>query len=478
MQQKLVTVERLKAVIRAYDIRGLVPESLSEEEAYLLGVILTTSFKNQNSKLVVVIGMDNRKSSEFLKKALIEGLISVGAEILDLGLIPTPLLYHAVLTNATNSLGIMITASHNPENYNGFKIVWQNLILDGEALITLLNNYCQKFITTKKSKAKTAHLNYLDWILEKSGLLNLQEKVAGKILWDCNFGATQGIIKALQTRISFLESEIINMNDFIIGDPDPGKKERIIEIKAELINKQYDLAFCFDGDGDRLLVVTKEGKILRGDKLLLLYAKYFQVDWLQSKIIVDIKTSPVIVRELIKLGYEVFIERTGHSFIKKAMKEKNAIIGGEISGHLFFNCNNYPYDDAILAALFLLKIYITNKEIFYSLLQSLPIFPAIYDVKLPYFKPLQVDLITKLVAQKENTILLTIDGVKFIDEQGSWLIRKSNTEETIILCIEGYSEQYFLQKVNQVKKILLGLGLDKELLNLIDNEIAFDKSCY
>jgi phosphomannomutase len=470
MYKKLLTIERLRSVIRAYDIRGRVPDSLSTEEAYLLGVVLSSYFESLDVKLKVVIGMDNRLSSKSLKRALIEGLISNKVEIIDLGLIMTPQLYHAALTDSTHKLGIMVTASHNPPDYNGFKIVWQGEILDGQALKELL----EKFAMTSYQASSA----YFDWLMNQSRLDKYQPQQDIKIIWDCNYGATQAIIQLIQSRI-VPDSIVVGLGDYILQDPNPSNQERIDFILQKLIAEKCDFAFCFDGDGDRLLMITKSGKILRGDQILLLLCKYFYREWSGQVVVVDIKTSPQVVKTLTQLGYKVVLEKTGHSFIKQTMLAEKAQIGGEVSGHIFFTYNNYPYDDALLAALLLLEMFLQDQEVFQSLLEEAMIFPSLYDFKIVCQESLKMDYLARIIQviqDEDREMAFYLDGIKYIDDEGSWLLRASNTEEAIILCLEGYSQEFFLSKLEDVKKVFYKAGLQGLFPEVLDKKNHFDNS--
>jgi phosphomannomutase len=314
--------------------------------------------------------------------------------------------------------------------------------------------------------------------MSASRLDKYQPKNGIKIIWDCNYGATQAIIKLIQSRI-VPDSIVVGLGDYILQDPNPANTERIDFILQKLIAENCDFAFCFDGDGDRILMITKSGKILRGDQILLLLCKYFYREWAGQVVVLDIKTSPQIVKNLTQLGYKVVIEKTGHSFIKNTMLAKKAQIGGEVSGHLFFNYNNYPYDDALLAALLLLEIFLQDQEVFQFLLEEAMVFPALYDFKILCQDNLKTDYLTKIikVIQEEGReMALYLDGIKYIDDEGSWLLRASNTEEAIILCLEGYSQEYFLSKLEDVKKVFYKAGLASLLPKVLDKKNHFDNS--
>jgi phosphomannomutase len=212
----------------------------------------------------------------------------------------------------------------------------------------------------------------------------------------------------------------------------------------------YDIAFCFDGDGDRLLIVNHDKKVLRGDKILLILAEYYARNVGDHKSIVDIKTSNKVINHMKNLGFEIFVQKTGHSFIKQMMCQKQATIGGEVSGHIFFKfieCDgNYiAYDDALLAACYLLKILLSEPEFIRQVIDSISETICEYDLKVYCDRDIQQLLIASLRDDLVNRELsfIDIDGVKYESDTGWWLVRQSNTEDALIICIEGNTRENF-----------------------------------
>lgn len=436
------SILRLKNIVRAYDIRGTVPDRLDENDAYVLGVLLGKYFLKIVPDLFIVIGMDNRTTSFRLNNAILAGFNSIGLAVKQLGIVSTSGLYYEAFVSDfdINTLGIMVTASHNPAQYNGFKIVFNSKIVDGEALLKIIDEYDIE----NNNKFKN---DYLDYLLNRSGLDNLAKSSDINILWDCNNGATQQLIGELTSRLTN-KNTIINCNKYINSIPDPTNTCNINRIKN--LVKDYDMAFCFDGDGDRLLVVNSDGKVLRGDKILLILAEYFARNVGNYKIVVDIKTSNSVVRHMQKLGFEVFIQKTGHSFIKRMMCEKQALLGGEVSGHIFFKFieldgNYVSYDDALLAASYLLKIKLSEPHFIQEIIDNIPATICEYDLKIYCHRDVQQLLIKQLKDElsKQQLSFIDIDGVKYENDSGWWLIRQSNTEDALIICIEGQTMEAF-----------------------------------
>ncbi len=438
------SISRLKQVIRAYDIRGTVPDRLDEKDAFVIGVILASHFKRPAQDLLVVVGCDNRSSSFNITNCLIGGLSFCNVSIKLLGVVPTPNLYYETFISdlKVNTLGIIVTASHNPPQYNGFKILFNSKIIDGPALLKIIDQYNYYDYNWDKTD------NYIDYILNRTGLDKLPEDVSDlNILWDCNNGATQDVISKIVSSLPN-KNTIINCSKHIITNPDPTDDNNITRIKQTV--SDYDFGLCFDGDGDRLLVITNDGKVLRGDKILLILAEYFARNVGKKQCIVDIKTSRTIIDKLEKIDFQVFVEKTGHSFIKTKMSEKEALIGGEVSGHLFFKFleldgNYIAYDDAILAACYLIKILLSERDFFHNVLEKIPPVICKYDLKVHCHRDIQQLIIAQLKRElnEKKLYFIDIDGIKYQDDKGWWLVRQSNTEEAIIICIEGDTVEKF-----------------------------------
>lgn len=436
------SIIRLKNIVRAYDIRGIVPDNLDDHDGFVLGYLLGKHFSKIAIDLFVVVGMDNRTTSFNLNNAIVAGFSACELRVKQLGVVSTSALYYEAFVSDfdRNTLGIMVTASHNPAQYNGFKIVFNSKIVDGSALLTIINEYDTKSENKKNN-------DYLDYLCNRSGLDTLKNASDIRILWDCNNGATQQVIRELVTRLPNYNT-IIGCNTYIGDIPDPTDKSNIDRVK-NLVNT-YDMAFCFDGDGDRLLIINHDGRVLRGDKILLILAEYYARNVGQHQAVVDIKTSNSVINHIQKLGFNVFVQKTGHSFIKQMMCQKQATLGGEISGHIFFKFieldgNFIAYDDALLAACYLLQIMLMEPEFIGNVINNILEMICEYDLKVYCDRTIQELLLehikNDLIDRKLSFI--DIDGIKYESATGWWLIRQSNTEDALIICIEGNTMEDF-----------------------------------
>ncbi len=443
----------------------------------------------------VIIARDNRETSELLARALQNGFRVINGEcslqIIDIGVVPTPVMYyHGCVRCSDNTLGVIVTASHNPKEYNGFKIILNGAILSGIVLKNIVDAYITSLVQdssiyNRQMQHQVAihnndlwYLNnnlyiecYAQYILQQSGLKNNHIDTNVNILWDCNNGATTCVINQIVKSITSTQHTIINTAIVIDDQPDPTLRYNIKRLEDMVTTSAYDIAFGFDGDGDRLVVITKYGNALRGDELLFILAYCIKHNNPQynslNNVIVDIKTSPLIISLLRRVGFSVCISKTGHSFMKTMMLEKKAVIGGEVSGHFFFplprsDMKYIAYDDAILAACYLLHILLCNKEIFYDALALIPQAVGEYDVRIPCDRTLQQKVIAKIKMNlmAQHVAFNDIDGIKYEDDDGWWLVRSSNTEGTLVVCIEGYNNT----KYTKVKEMLCKMLAEFELV--------------
>ncbi len=445
-----------KSIFRAYDIRGIVGETLSVTDAHFIGYNFAKRVKKKFNSLNIIVGYDGRLSSPILEKNLIQGLLNAGANVTRIGVCTSPMLYFASERLRADG-AIMITGSHNPSNYNGFKILTKEGSYFGKEILTLLKTNIDKHLLGK--------LHYFDisnsYVSELVNRISFDKKNLS-VVWDSGNGSTGNILKKLVKHIPG-KHFMINSNvdgTFPSHHPDPTEEKNLIDIKKSIKKNKADIGIAFDGDGDRIGVLDAEGNFISGDKLLLVYA----IDILKkkpgSKIIADVKASNIIFETINNLGGEAIMCKTGHSLIKAKMKETKALLAGEMSGHIFIADDYYGFDDALYASVRLLNIISQgfNIEKFLNKFKNLYSTPEIKVFCEDNLKFKVIDLIKK-IAHKKYKDVSYIDGIRVNVSHGWWLIRASNTQPAIIVRCEANSKKNLINLTNEVKIILSKFNL-------------------
>ena len=337
------------SILRAYDIRGIIGESLSVKDALVIGKVFASEIKDRYGTCNIVVGYDGRLSSPILEESLVEGLIYSGASVTRIGMGPSPMLYYA--SSVLKSDGaIMITGSHNPSNYNGFKLLDKKGSIFGKDITNLGNR--AKLANWYKSRGRETFYSIKDSYVKKIvSSLNLKNKNIS-VAWDAGNGSSGEIISKI---IKFIPGRHILINGKVDGTfpshhPDPTIPKNLSDLIKTVKKNKLDLGIGFDGDGDRLGVVDGEGNIIFGDQLLYIYSEDLLKKHPKASIIADVKASQVLFNKIKSLGGIPIMWKTGHSYIKYKMKKSGALLAGEMSGHIFFADDYYGYDDAIYAS--------------------------------------------------------------------------------------------------------------------------------
>ena len=431
------------AIFRTYDIRGIVGKTLTADGMVLLGKAIG-SLALERGESSIAIARDGRLSGPLLFKALTEGILTTGCNVIDLGMLPTPLLYYATHLLPTNA-GVMLTGSHNPAEYNGLKIVMQKMSLS-EAEIQLL----RERITAQQFSQGTGLYQQSSTILEQyiqeiTSHVRLARPL--NIVIDTGNGvagmSAPALFHALACRVHTLFAEIDGR--FPHHHPDPSQPENLQALITAVREKNADIGLAFDGDGDRLGVVTNEGEIIWPDRLLMLFAnslikEYAYAKQPPPKIIFDVKCSNQLSRLIHSQGGTPIMWKTGHSLIKAKLAESNAQLAGEMSGHFFFKDRWYGFDDALYAGARLLEI------LSHHCLSSSAVFAAIPnsvntpELKVPIAEDKKFTLMQRLIdganfATAEEVV--TIDGLRVTFSDGWGLVRPSNTTPYLILRFEA-----------------------------------------
>lgn len=428
------------SIFKAYDIRGIVPETINPDVARALGRAFGTRALQAGSNSVAV-GRDGRVSGADLAQALIQGLVDVGIAVLDIGMATTPLLYFAAHTLCDS--GIQITGSHNPKNYNGFKMVLQNQAIFGEAIQELQHS-----------------IQAEDWVLQDGGSVRnvdvlpaYSEELTHSIklqrpmhvIVDSGNGiagaSAPAIFRALGCTVTELFSEV--NGDFPNHHPDPSKAENLQDVIRTLQNTDAELGLAFDGDGDRLGIVTKDGNIIHPDRQMALFAQDVLQQVPNASIVFDVKCSQCLPQAITQAGGKPLMYKTGHSHIKAKMKAIDAPLGGEMSGHIFFKDRWYGFDDGTYAGARLLEI-VSRFDDPSAILNALPSSFSTPEINIACDEGEPHQLVEKLVPiakikWQAHAQITDIDGVRIDWQDGFGLIRASNTTPVLVLRFEGHS---------------------------------------
>ena len=422
-----------KDIFRSYDIRGIYEEELTNELAFQVGM----AFGSISDKTVIV-GHDARSSSNALNTNLIKGLIETGVNVIDIGLVTTPMLYYArELYN--KPYAIMITASHCAKEYNGFKLCDKEGAMYGEKIKKFLN-----IVLKGNFKKGIGNVEFKDITFDYKKMI-LDKIVLGKrkikAVVDCGNGTTSyynpDILKDLGVDVIplYCNSDPTFPNHI----PDPAVDKNMDDLRKAVINENADLGIAFDGDGDRIGVVDEKGNLIRTDMFMIIIWKSIYKTCKNKTASFDVKCSKALKEELEKLGLKTKYNKTGHSYLKKAVKDNNYDFAGEFSGHVCFNDDFYGFDDALYAACRLLKI-LSNSN--FSISKYLDDVPKYVSSSESYIKVLESkkDLIVNKVLKyaKEKKYKVTkVDGVRIEYDDGFALVRKSNTSACITVRFEG-----------------------------------------
>lgn len=422
-------------VLREYDIRGIVDDTLNARDALMLGRAFGSHVVRDGGQRVCV-GYDGRVSSPELKKALIEGLMDTGIEVLEIGLGPTPMLYYAVFEEDADG-GIMVTGSHNPPDYNGFKMMLGKKPCFGAAIQALGQTAASgDFVSGDGAYGR---VDLFDRYIQR--LLGDFGGHAFKVAWDPANGAAGTVVEAL---IGALPGEHIAINTEVDGtfpnhEADPTVEKNLEQLKQVVRDHGCDFGFGFDGDGDRIGAVDRHGRVVWGDQILAILAGDLLKELPGAPIIADVKASQSLFDRISDLGGEPVMWKTGHSLIKAKMTEMQAPLAGEMSGHIFFRHNFYGHDDALYAALRLMNAIAAQGGDLAALKDGLP--PAVNtpELRFPCDEERKFAVIDEVRArlEAEGADMFTGDGVRVNTDDGWWLLRASNTQAVLVARCEA-----------------------------------------
>jgi len=432
-----MTVSR--EIFRAYDIRGIVDETLTPDVVYEIARAIGSEAQSQGQqkKQKIIIARDGRLSGASLSEALKKGLLATGCDVIDIGKVPTPLLYFATNILGVQS-GVMLTGSHNPKNYNGLKMVIAGNTLSEEKIQNLYQRIISKNILSGQGNYSQENIieKYITRITQD---IKLSKKL--KIIVDAGNGIAGSVAPALYRALGCEITELFCEVDgnFPNHHPDPGDPHNLEDLIHEVQKQKADVGLAFDGDGDRLGVVTNQGEVIWPDRQLMLYAKDVLSRNPHAKIIFDVKCTAHLTPFIEKCGGIPIMGKTGHSLIKQKMKEENALLAGEMSGHVFFKERWYGFDDGLYTGARLLEILSqearTSSEVFHDFPDSI----NTPELKLSVNNDQREKLLENL---RQSTLfrdakLVMLDGVRVEFENGFGLMRGSNTTPHLTFRFEG-----------------------------------------
>tara|TARA_Y100000296_G_scaffold2495_1_gene3003 strand:- start:229475 stop:230926 length:1452 start_codon:yes stop_codon:yes gene_type:complete len=454
-------------VLREYDIRGIVGENIGEDDAYAIGRALGTKIVRAGG-LRVAVGRDGRNSSPALAEAVMQGFVDCGLTVMNIGVGPSPMLYFTVHDRMLDG-GLVVTGSHNPSHYNGFKMMDQKGSVFGDAVQEIGRIAAAGDYESGQGEVQALDV-YATYVARLIRDLEVSKGRPLKVAWDCGNGAAGAVIHGF---VGKLPGENILLFDNVDGafpnhHPDPTVDENLKDLQRAVLEQGCDLGIAFDGDADRIGVVDDKGEIIRCDTLIALYAADVLKDHPGAPIIGDIKCSQAMFDEITRLGGKAEMWKTGHSLIKSRMKELSAPLAGELSGHIFFADRYYGYDDALYCAVRLLNI-VANFEGGKSLNEALADFPELFNTPEIRFEVDEMEkfaIVDKVLAamqkQAETDTDMQVsdtDGVRVVTPKGWWLLRASNTQNALTARVEASRKTYLEEMKEMLSAELEKLGV-------------------
>lgn len=434
------TIKMQREFFRAYDIRGVIRPGFDEDAFYTIGKAVASRLKFLK-RSTIYLARDARLTSPSLSAALKKGLMDSAIDVVDLGTVPTPLMYFAIHHHEGIDSGLMVTGSHNPADYNGIKLVLAGKTLvqsDIDTLYALIET--QDFVEGRgQDSSLSVNENYVKRVLQG---LHLTRPL--KVVVDCGNGISGGIAPAV---LEALGCEVIPLYCEVDGrfpnhHPDPTVEANLVDLKREVLASKADLGLAFDGDGDRLGVVTNKAKVIWPDRLIM----YLAADILKrnpgSSIVFDVKCSTLLAKVIEKAGGVAEMCPTGHSIVKSVMKKSQAVLAGEMSGHLFFQDGWYGFDDALYSACRLLELVSRSPASIDTQFEAVPDSVNTPEIKIPLREEIKFSTMQRFMDQAafSDSRVIKIDGLRVEFEQGFGLLRASNTTPCLVARFEAKDE--------------------------------------
>lgn len=438
-------------IFREYDIRGLVGEDLNDETVELLGRGIGTYLAGKGIG-TISLGRDVRLSSEGYRDALARGLRSTGRHVLDIGVVTTPMLYYSLFSLDVGG-GVMITGSHNPSDFNGFKVAAGRSTIHGEEIREVRRIIESGDFTRGDGAMEEASVTdaYCDELVERTPMG--ERKV--RVVVDAGNGVAGPTSPTILRRLGCEVTELYCEPDgrFPNHHPDPTLPECLKDLQSKVLETGADVGIGFDGDGDRIGVVDEKGRVIWLDTLLILYARDLLSRLPGSRIIFDVKCSHLLGDEIKKAGGVPVMWKTGHSLIKKKMKEEKSPLAGEMSGHICFADNYYGYDDATFAACRLVQILSRADKHLSELLSDIPVTATTPEIRVECPDDRKFEIVDEMKRYFDGRYrMIDIDGVRIVFDDGWGLIRPSNTQPVLVLRFEADTPE----RLEEIKGLVVG----------------------
>jgi phosphomannomutase/phosphoglucomutase len=450
------------SIFKAYDIRGIVDQTLTTDAAYWIGRALGSEAETRGEQHVYV-ARDGRLSGPKLIEALSKGLLDAGRDVTDLGMVPTPVLYYAAYALGTGS-GIMVTGSHNPPEYNGLKMVLGGTTLSGPDIQQLRKRIEAGNFSEGQGKLDTQDV-VEQYIQRVTGDAKLARPL--KVIVDCGNGVPGAVAPKLLRELGCEVTELFCEVDgnFPNHHPDPSQPENLEDLKKALKEQGGDIGLAFDGDGDRLGVVTPKGNVIWADRQMMLYARDVLSRNPGAEIVYDIKCTVNLGKIIEQAGGKPVMWKTGHSFIKAKLKESGGLLAGEMSGHIFFKERWYGFDDALYTAARLLEILSKDNRPVDEIFDELPDNVNTPELKLHTAEGENHPLVDKLVAAADfpDAKVTTIDGLRVDFEDGFGLVRASNTTPCLVFRFEAENTEALERIQEKFRELVRSQAPDAEM---------------
>ena len=439
-------------IFREYDIRGVADTELLSSDVADLGRGLGTLLQRKSGR-AITLGRDCRLSSPRLRDALLQGLIDSGCEVTDIGVVPTPLLYFSAVHLGADG-AVMITGSHNPSEFNGFKTVCGPATLHGETIQEVRHIIeARDFLHAHGSHGDMDVIPaYLD---EVAPHFDFKRRV--KVVFDAGNGTAGPVVHRLFQRLNCEVTELFFEMDgrFPNHHPDPTVPANLKDLRDAVKAQGAELGIAFDGDSDRIGAVDENGDVIYGDMLLLIFGREILTRKPGATFIGEVKCSQLLYDELKRLGGNPIMYKTGHSLIKAKMKQEHAELAGEMSGHMFFADRYYGFDDALYAACRLIEIVARSGQPLSAQLADLPKTVSTPEIRVDCPDETKFDVVTRVTERfKKTRKVIDIDGARVLFEHGWGLVRASNTQPVLVLRFEAESEDWLREYREEVESVL------------------------